>query len=64
MSTEIIFSLVLASLFLGAIAWLVIYSRLQHRKAGRNEGEHSADVPEDDSLKTARSIVPQRAAKR
>jgi hypothetical protein len=37
MEKEVILALVLAALFLGAIAWLVIYSRLQHRTAGRQE---------------------------
>jgi hypothetical protein len=37
MPTEIIFALVLAAVFLGAIAWLVIYSRLQHRRAAKAE---------------------------
>lgn len=33
MEKEVILALVLAVLFLGAIAWLVIYSRLQDRTA-------------------------------
>jgi hypothetical protein len=37
MSTEIIFALFLSAVFLGAIAWLVIYSRLQLR--GTTKGE-------------------------
>ena len=37
MSKEVILALVLAVIFLGAIAWLVIYSRLQHGRAGRSE---------------------------
>jgi hypothetical protein len=34
MAKEIILALVLAALFLGAIVWLIIYSRLQHRRTG------------------------------
>lgn len=37
MSKEVILALVLAALFLGAIAWLVIYSRLQHRVDAQRE---------------------------
>lgn len=35
MPTEIIFALVLATVFLGAIGWLVVYSRLRHRRTAR-----------------------------
>ena len=37
MPKEIIFALVLAAVFLGAIAWLVVYSRLQHRRTVKTE---------------------------
>lgn len=45
MSTEIILAIVLATLFLGAIACLVIYSRLQHRKTVRAEQQLPAGEP-------------------
>lgn len=46
MSKEVILALVLAALFLGTIAWLVIYSRLQHRMDTRQKQRPSADEAE------------------
>ena len=45
MTKEIIFALVLGSVFLGALAWLVIYSRLQHRRTDNAEQQPPADAP-------------------
>lgn len=61
MSTEVIFALVLATLFLGAIAWLVIYSRLQHRRAGKpEEGEGVETAAAPASGEPARPVVKRR----
>ena len=45
MPKEIILALVLAAVFLGAIAWLVIYSRLQHRRVAKAEQRPPAEEP-------------------
>ena len=55
MPKEIIFALVLAVVYLGALAWLVVYSRLQHRKAVRAE-----QSPEE--APSAAETTPQPAA--
>lgn len=60
MSKEVILALVLAALFFGAIAWLVIYSRLQHRKTGRSE-EEAAGVEE---TAAPRAVRAERGGKR
>ena len=64
MSTEVIFALVLSSLFLGALAWLVIYSRLQNRKAERSESSPSPVAREAAEVEAPREAVPSRAARR
>lgn len=64
MSTEVIFSLVLASLFLGAIAWLVIYSRLQHRKAERPDIDALPVARKDEDVKAVRATMSGRRAER
>lgn len=46
MSKEVILALVLAALFLGAIAWLIIYSRLQRNMDTRQKQQPLADEPE------------------
>lgn len=45
MPTEIIFALALAAVFLGALAWLVVYSRLRQRGTGKAERQPPAVVP-------------------
>ena len=69
MPTEIIFALVLSSLFLGALAWLCIYSHIQHRKAGRTESNPSPAEPKAEEVRAAevrtpRASVLSQAAKR
>ena len=43
MDTAIIFALVLSTIFLGALAWLVIYSRRQHNAAVRAQQPATPD---------------------
>ena len=69
MSTEVIFALVLSSVFLGALAWLVIYSRLQHRKAAPPESKPLPAASKAEEVRTAevrtpRASVLSQAAKR
>lgn len=69
MSTEIIFALVLSSLFLGALAWLCIYSHIQHRKAVRTQSNPSPAEPKVEEVRTAEVRAPRagvlsQAAKR
>jgi len=59
MSTEVIFSLVLSSVFLGALAWLVIYSRLQNRKAQPPEIKPLPAAPKSEKVRTAEVRTPR-----
>jgi hypothetical protein len=61
MDKEVIFALVLAALFLGAIAWLVVYSRLQHRGDARQERRPMADEPEVTESRRGRMTRQSRA---
>jgi hypothetical protein len=63
MEKEVIIALVLAALFLGAIAWLVIYSRLANRHAGRPERQAPPIVPARES-DAPRRAVAGRAGRR
>jgi len=59
MSTEVIFALVLSSVFLGALAWLVIYSRLQNRKAKPPESQPLPAAPKAEEVRTAEVRTPR-----
>lgn len=63
MEKEVIVALVLATLFLGAIAWLVIYSRLQNRAKVRSE-QSSPVVREAGEVDASRGVATSRATKR
>ncbi|HEX8145990.1 MAG TPA: hypothetical protein VF591_02215 [Pyrinomonadaceae bacterium] len=64
MPTEIIFALVLAAVFFGAIAWLVIYSRLQHHRADNAEQQHPAVAPAAAPVKPRSSASTRRVVTR
>lgn len=64
MGKEIIFVLVLAILFLGAIAWLVIYSRLQHRKTVRVEERSQTLLPAEASARPRSNTSARRMVTR
>lgn len=62
MAKEAIVALVLAALFLGALAWLVIYSRLQHRSSPESEQQPPEDVPKVGRAKPRQAAVARGVA--
>jgi hypothetical protein len=64
MPKEIIFALVLAAVFLGAIAWLVVYSRLQYRKIVKAEQQQPAVRPEAARVRSDASTGARRVVTR
>ena len=65
MEKEVIFALVLAAFFLGAIAWLVVYSRRASRNAGRPERQAlPAEPAAGESDAPRRVVVAGRAGRR
>ncbi len=64
MPKEIIFALVLSTVFLGALAWLVIYSQLQHRRAAKAEQRPPAEEPEAARPAPRSNVVARRVVTR